>query len=96
MKKQFLLIKRQPFPVQALSIAYSGEKTGRSPKDKRVVEHPDSKENVWWGSVNIPVEESVFETNLARAKDYINIKEKLYSHLMDMQVGMKPTESRSE
>ena len=24
-------------------IAYSGEKTGRSPKDKRVVKHPDSE-----------------------------------------------------
>ena len=30
-------------------IAYSGDKTGRSPKDKRVVEHPESAEDVWWG-----------------------------------------------
>jgi phosphoenolpyruvate carboxykinase (ATP) len=30
-------------------IAYSGVKTGRSPKDKRVVEHPDSKNDIWWG-----------------------------------------------
>jgi phosphoenolpyruvate carboxykinase (ATP) len=28
-------------------IAYSGVKTGRSPKDKRVVEHPDSKNDIW-------------------------------------------------
>ena len=27
-------------------IAYSGTKTGRSPKDKRVVKHPDSAEHV--------------------------------------------------
>lgn len=59
-------------------IAYSGEKTGRSPKDKRIVEHPNSKDDVWWGSVNIPVEESVFETNIERAKDYINTRERLY------------------
>ena len=31
-------------------VAYSGVKTGRSPKDKRVVRHPDSDKNVWWGS----------------------------------------------
>src|SRR5512134_1400027 len=42
-------------------IAFSGDKTGRSPKDKRVVEHPDSKADVWWGSVNVPIDEETFE-----------------------------------
>jgi phosphoenolpyruvate carboxykinase (ATP) len=28
-------------------VAYSGLKTGRSPKDKRVVRHPDSENDVW-------------------------------------------------
>lgn len=42
-------------------IAYSGVKTGRSPKDKRVVEEETSKDNIWWGSVNIPIEENTFE-----------------------------------
>ena len=36
-------------------VAYSGTKTGRSPKDKRVVSHPDSSQDVWWGPVNIPL-----------------------------------------
>ncbi len=35
-------------------IAYSGEKTGRSPLDKRVVENAESVDDVWWGSINIP------------------------------------------
>ena len=30
-------------------VAYSGVKTGRSPKDKRIVRHPDSEADVWWG-----------------------------------------------
>lgn len=29
-------------------IAYSGVKTGRSPKDKRIVEEPTSKDEIWW------------------------------------------------
>ena len=37
-------------------IAYSGAKTGRSPKDKRVVKNPASEKDVWWGSVNIPLD----------------------------------------
>jgi phosphoenolpyruvate carboxykinase (ATP) len=35
-------------------VAYSGVKTGRSPKDKRVVKHAASENEVWWGPVNTP------------------------------------------
>jgi phosphoenolpyruvate carboxykinase (ATP) len=48
-------------------VAYSGIKTGRSPKDKRVVEHPASKNDVWWGAVNIPCDERTFNQPPARA-----------------------------
>jgi phosphoenolpyruvate carboxykinase (ATP) len=59
-------------------IAFSGEKTGRSPTDKRVVEHPDSQEDVWWGSVNVPIDLETFEVNRERAIDYLNTRKKLY------------------
>jgi phosphoenolpyruvate carboxykinase (ATP) len=59
-------------------IAYSGEKTGRSPKDKRVVRTPESEANVWWGPVNFPLEERSFMVNRERAIDYLNTRERLY------------------
>jgi len=59
-------------------IAYSGDKTGRSPKDKRIVDHPDSKGDVWWGSVNIPIDAGTYDINLERAKDYLNTRKRLY------------------
>ena len=59
-------------------IALSGDKTGRSPKDKRIVEHPDSKENVWWGAVNVPIDDATFDINRERAIDYLNTRKKLY------------------
>jgi phosphoenolpyruvate carboxykinase (ATP) len=59
-------------------IAYSGDKTGRSPKDKRIVEHPGSKGDVWWGNVNIPISFDTFQINLERAKDYLNTRQRLY------------------
>lgn len=34
--------------------AYSGAKTGRSPKDKRIVKEPSSENDIWWGPVNKP------------------------------------------
>jgi phosphoenolpyruvate carboxykinase (ATP) len=33
-------------------VACFGVKRGRSPKDKRVVKHPGSEKNVWWGPAN--------------------------------------------
>lgn len=56
----------------------SGEKTGRSPSDKRIVKHPDSEDDIWWGSVNVAVDEQTFEINRERAIDYLNTKDKLY------------------
>ncbi|MFZ1400888.1 MAG: phosphoenolpyruvate carboxykinase (ATP) [Candidatus Promineifilaceae bacterium] len=56
----------------------SGEKTGRSPSDKRIVKHSDSEQDVWWGSVNVAVDEHTFEINRERAIDYLNTREKLY------------------
>src|SRR5207344_2415986 len=59
-------------------VAYSGIKTGRSPKDKRVVEHAASKNDVWWGPVNIPCDEHTFRVNRQRALDYLNTQERIY------------------
>lgn len=39
--------------------AYSGEKTGRSPSDKRIVEEDSSKNEIWWGPVNKPMKPDV-------------------------------------
>jgi phosphoenolpyruvate carboxykinase (ATP) len=69
-------------------IAYSGDKTGRSPKDKRVVRHPDSSDDIWWGSVNIPLDDSVFCVNRERAIDYLNTREQLY--VLDAFAGWDP------
>ncbi len=59
-------------------VAYSGVKTGRSPKDKRVVKHPNSEKDIWWGTVNIPCDEHTFAINRQRARDYLDTRERLY------------------
>ena len=69
-------------------IAYSGAKTGRSPKDKRVVEAPESKNDVWWGPVNIPISDASFQVNRERARDYLNTQSKLY--VVDAFAGWDP------
>src|SRR4051795_6756315 len=59
-------------------VAYSGAKTGRSPKDKRVVKHGDSEKDIWWGSVNIPLDPGAFAINRERARDYLNTRDQIY------------------
>ncbi len=58
--------------------AYSGEKKGRSPKDKRIVDEPTSCEDVWWGDVNIPLSTHSFQKNRAVAIDYLNNCDRIY------------------
>ena len=41
-------------------IGFSGKKTGRSPKAKRIVYEDTSKDEIWWGSVNIQMNEREF------------------------------------
>lgn len=45
-------------------INFSGKKTGRSPKDKRIVYEETSKDNIWWGSVNIKMDERMLSSIL--------------------------------
>jgi phosphoenolpyruvate carboxykinase (ATP) len=59
-------------------VALSGEKTGRSPTDKRIVSDPSTKNDIWWGPVNIEIEERIFNINRERAIDYLNTREFLY------------------
>jgi phosphoenolpyruvate carboxykinase (ATP) len=58
--------------------AYSAKATGRSPKDKRIVEEDFSKNDIWWGKVNMPLPESSWLINKQRAIDYLNNRPYLY------------------
>ena len=69
-------------------IAMSGEKTGRSPLDKRVIDEPGSRDDIWWGDVNIALDENGFDINRARAIDYLNTRDHLY--VVDAYAGWAP------
>ena len=59
-------------------INFSAEKTGRSPKDKRVVESPKASADIWWGPVNIKLPEDSFMKCRTRAIDFLNTLDRLY------------------
>lgn len=69
-------------------VALSGAKTGRSPNDKRIVEETATSDDIWWGPVNIKLDDHTFEINRERAIDYLNTRERLYC--VDAFAGWDP------
>lgn len=59
-------------------VALSGAKTGRSPTDKRIVREASTENDVWWGDVNMEIDERTFRINRERAIDYLNTRDFLY------------------
>lgn len=59
-------------------VTSSGKKTGRSPRDKRIVDEETTTEDIWWGPVNTKLSEHAFLINHERAVDYLNTRERLY------------------
>ena len=50
-------------------INFSSKKTGRSPKDKWIVYENTSKDEIWWGSVNIKMDEREFHCTHSRDRN---------------------------
>ena len=69
-------------------VALSGEKTGRSPSDKRIVEEESSVEDVWWGPVNKKLSQLSFEINRERAIDWLSTRKRLF--VIDAFAGWDP------
>lgn len=69
-------------------ITCSGQKTGRSPRDKRIVDEPSSTNDIWWGPVNIKLDDTSFLINRERAVDYLNTRDQLY--IVDGYAGWDP------
>ncbi|MDH3272247.1 MAG: phosphoenolpyruvate carboxykinase (ATP) [Gemmatimonadota bacterium] len=69
-------------------MAFSAPKTGRSPKDKRIVEEETTKADIWWGDVNRPIPEASFELNKQAAINYLNCRDRIY--VIDGFAGWDP------
>lgn len=69
-------------------LVYSGEKTGRSPLDKRIVRHPDSESHIDWGDINIGLDQHIYDINRERAIDYLNTRKRIF--VVDAFAGWDP------
>jgi len=56
----------------------SGSKTGRVPKQKRIVEDELTKDTVHWGDINIPMSEKGYRYTKRRAVDFMNMRKRIF------------------
>lgn len=53
----------------------TGEFTGRSPKDRFIVKDDLTKDEVWWGDINLPFEEEAFDKLYVKITKHLSNKE---------------------
>lgn len=58
--------------------ATTGKYTGRSPKDKYIVEEASTKDKIDWGSVNQPISSEVFNSLYQKVLNYLSSKDEIF------------------
>jgi len=61
--------------------------TGRSPKDRFIVQDDTTHDSVWWGGFNTPIDEGVFDRLLAKMTKYLEGREVF---VQDLYAGTDP------
>ena len=59
-------------------LATTGERTGRSPNDRFIVDEPGYADHVWWGKVNRPTSRWVFENLLKKVQSHLDSADQLF------------------
>ncbi len=68
-------------------IVTTGEYTGRSPRDKYIVDEPENAANIWWGRVNNRISTERFESMRKRMLAYLQNRE---AFVQDCYAGADP------
>jgi phosphoenolpyruvate carboxykinase (ATP) len=73
-------------------VVRTGKHTGRSPQDKFVVREASTRDKIWWGSVNHPIDEAGYDRLRSRLLRYMSDRP-IYGQ--DLYIGAHPDHRRS-
>ena len=72
-------------------VTETGDRTGRSPNDKFIVDEPTTNADVNWGNVNISTDIATFTKMRARVIDYLSDRDDLF--VQDLYCGAEMSEA---
>ena len=88
--KDILLHKEGKIGMNGAIMIDTGRYTGRSPKDKYFVDEKSSNENLWWGPVNVKLDESIFDELYEQVVNYCNHADDSKTYIFDGFAGADP------
>ncbi len=74
-------------------VTETGERTGRSPNDKFIVNESTTNQDVHWGNVNISTDKEVFDRLKSQVIDYLSQRDSLF--VQDLYCGTEESEALS-
>ena len=66
-------------------VTETGDRTGRSPNDKFIVDEPSVSGDINWGDVNVSTDEATFQRMRAKVVDFLNKQDSLF--VQDLYCG---------
>jgi phosphoenolpyruvate carboxykinase (ATP) len=66
------------FAANGALVCLTGDRTGRSPKDKQLEDVPSIHDKIWWGKVNTPITPAQFDAALDIAIKHLNSRPNAY------------------
>ena len=76
--------------MRGAAMVDTGIYTGRSPKDKYIVNESSSEKKIWWGDVNKKISESIFNSLFRQVIDFYNKDNDSKIYVFDGHAGADP------
>ena len=69
--------------LRGAAMVDTGIYTGRSPKDKYIVDEPSSNSDIWWGPVNQKISEETFNELYDQVTNFYNLNSQSKTYVFD-------------